>query len=284
MKEKAILKSKEAEKSKDYYYTVIIVQLFLCIIISVIFFILKGSDDGTLMKSYCELLKDDFLSRGATQVVNAVKQYVYSNNQSYPVFSGTAVYGENMLPEEKSTDGNIQKEQTTFEQEASTTEKSVISSAVIETVGLRYENENPLDEVLTLEKKGRLLFPLNEGRYTSYFGSRDDPLDGGSDYHGGVDIGADYGDKIRAAHDGIITAVGEDSVSGKYVFLTYNQGFETFYCHCSEVLVKEGNVIRQGETIALVGSTGKSTGPHLHFEVRVNGNKVDPLSYLENAS
>ena len=75
--------------------------------------------------------------------------------------------------------------------------------------------------------------------------------------------------------------MGEDSRAGKYIFLTHDDGYVTFYCHCSEILAEVGAVIRQGETIALVGSTGWSTGPHLHFEVRKNNIRYNPLYILE---
>ena len=74
--------------------------------------------------------------------------------------------------------------------------------------------------------------------------------------------------------------VGEDEIAGKYIRLTHADGLETFYCHCSEILAPMTAVIRQGETIALVGSTGMATGPHLHFEVRINGLKYDPARLL----
>ena len=75
--------------------------------------------------------------------------------------------------------------------------------------------------------------------------------------------------------------VGEDGRSGKYVTISHDAGYETFYCHCSETLVTEGTVVRAGEAVAKVGATGWATGPHLHFEIRKNGTKLDPLQILE---
>ena len=134
-----------------------------------------------------------------------------------------------------------------------------------------------------VSKPKKLISPVEDGRYTSYFGERTDPISEGYDYHKGLDIGADEGDRIRAVYDGIVLSVGEDSRSGNYIFLEHKNGYVTFYCHCSEILAEEGTVIRQGETIALVGSTGYSTGPHLHFEIRKNGESIDPLPFIENA-
>ena len=118
------------------------------------------------------------------------------------------------------------------------------------------------------------------GSYTSYFGYRTNPITGNNTFHTGIDIAAAQGTKIKAAYPGTVRKTGEDSRSGKYIYLTHSNGFETLYCHCSKILAEEGAVIRQGETVALVGSTGWSTGPHLHFEVHKNGTRLDPLPIL----
>ena len=119
------------------------------------------------------------------------------------------------------------------------------------------------------------------GSYTSYFGYRTNPITGNNTFHTGVDIAAAEGTKIKAAYSGRVRKVGEDSRSGKYLYLTHTNGVETLYCHCSKILAEEGAVIRQGETVALVGSTGWSTGPHLHFEVHKDGTRLDPLPILK---
>ena len=118
------------------------------------------------------------------------------------------------------------------------------------------------------------------GPYTSYFGARTNPITGVDSFHTGLDIAAAQGTKIKAAYSGVVRKVGEDSRSGKYIYLTHENGVETLYCHCSAVLAEQGASIRQGETIALVGSTGWSTGPHLHFEFHKNGERLDPLPIL----
>ena len=118
------------------------------------------------------------------------------------------------------------------------------------------------------------------GRVSSPFGRREDPFTGEPSLHSGLDIAAAQGSPISAAFYGTVTKVGEDDIAGKYIRLTHADGLETFYCHCSEILAPMNAVIRQGETIALVGSTGMATGPHLHFEVRINGLKYDPARLL----
>lgn len=123
--------------------------------------------------------------------------------------------------------------------------------------------------------------PVDSTNYTSYFGYRINPITNARSFHTGLDIAAPQGTKVKAVFSATVRKTGEDSHSGKYVILTHSDGLETFYCHLSKILAEEGAVLRQGETIALVGSTGWSTGPHLHFEVRKNGERLNPLWVLE---
>ncbi|MDR2524714.1 MAG: M23 family metallopeptidase [Oscillospiraceae bacterium] len=122
--------------------------------------------------------------------------------------------------------------------------------------------------------------PVRVGRLTSPYGLRTHPITGGKSIHTGLDIGAEEGAPILAAFFGRVAKVGEDADYGKYILLAHAGGMQTFYAHCSEVLAQEGMVLRAGETVALVGSTGLSTGPHLHFEIRLNGLRCDPAPFL----
>lgn len=127
--------------------------------------------------------------------------------------------------------------------------------------------------------------PLGEARITSRFGYRTHPVTGNYGFHTGIDLAAPEGTPIKASFYGRVAETGSSDAWGNYVLLEHSDGFATYYCHMSEIYVDEGAVIRQGETLGLVGSTGWSTGPHLHFEVRINGIRVDPekLLYPENA-
>ena len=130
---------------------------------------------------------------------------------------------------------------------------------------------------------GRYSWPLPiNGDITSGFGWRTDPFTGEQKYHGGIDIGVAAGTPIIAADSGVVTvANGVDSWGGGYgfyVMIDHGGGDETLYAHCSSICVTYGQTVQKGEVIAYVGSTGNSTGNHLHFEIRVNGQKCDPLS------
>ena len=119
------------------------------------------------------------------------------------------------------------------------------------------------------------------GVLTSYFGYRDDVPAYATSNHGGIDIGVPYYTPIYAARSGIVSsATGWSGGYGYAVYLIHDSGYSTVYGHNSQLLVGPGEYVEQGQLIAYAGSTGNSTGPHLHFEVRVNGVQVDPLYYL----
>ena len=117
-------------------------------------------------------------------------------------------------------------------------------------------------------------------RITSTFGNRTAPVAGASTYHKGIDIGASSGSAIVAAASGRVTTSAYSSSAGNYVVISHGNGISTVYMHASARYVSEGDVVSKGQTIAAVGSTGFSTGPHLHFGVIVNGSYVNPLGYV----
>jgi murein DD-endopeptidase MepM/ murein hydrolase activator NlpD len=114
------------------------------------------------------------------------------------------------------------------------------------------------------------------GTVVSEYGMRTNPVTGIYCLHGGIDIAAEKGTDIYAAYDGVVTMAGYSSTYGNYVIIEHSSNIKTLYAHCSKLLVKEGQQVSKGDKIALVGSTGRSTGPHLHFEVRIGGNRVNP--------
>jgi len=115
---------------------------------------------------------------------------------------------------------------------------------------------------------------------TSGFGYRDHPLDGVVKFHYGTDLGAYDGDAITAFADGKVLSVQELNGYGLTVLLEHTGGFSTLYAHCSQILVKQGDSVKCGDRIALVGHTGVVTGPHLHFEIIYNGKYLNPEFYL----
>ena len=117
-------------------------------------------------------------------------------------------------------------------------------------------------------------------RITSSYGMRTHPITGIFKLHTGTDIGAPYGADFIAANDGIVVKAGYNAAYGNMVIIDHGGGIQTLYAHGSEILVQEGDVVTSGTPVLKVGSTGYSTGPHAHFEVRINGNPVEPLDYI----
>lgn len=131
------------------------------------------------------------------------------------------------------------------------------------------------------EVEGDYIWPVPaSGRITSYFGYRSQPTAGASTYHKGIDIGAPTGTKIIAAKSGSVVTASYQVAAGNYIMLSHGDGSFSVYMHCSKLLVSVGDYVNQGEEIALIGSTGVSTGPHLHFGISVDGSYVDPLDYV----
>lgn len=125
------------------------------------------------------------------------------------------------------------------------------------------------------------VYPISGGRMSSTFGKRKAPKKGASTYHKGIDWAVPTGTAIRATCGGVVTRAGWGSGYGYCVYIKHPDGKESRYGHCSKVLVKAGQSVKQGEKIALSGNTGVSTGPHLHFEILVGGSQVNPLKYLQ---
>jgi murein DD-endopeptidase MepM/ murein hydrolase activator NlpD len=122
--------------------------------------------------------------------------------------------------------------------------------------------------------------PVEEGFISSYFGRRADPFTGYSAVHKGLDFAGPEGTKVISVAAGLVTYAGERTGYGQMIEINHGNGLATRYAHNEQLLVKQGDMVRKGQEVALMGSTGRSTGPHLHFEVLKNGTQVDPLRFI----
>ena len=177
---------------------------------------------------------------------------------------------------------------------------SILKRLTEEEIALHEQIEEYQKQIAEIEKEIRLLALANIGeeyvggtmawpvpgytRITSSFGMRTHPITGVYKLHTGVDIGAPMGSQFVAANDGIVTYAGWNTAYGNMVIVDHGGGITTLYAHGSEILVNVGDTIYQGHPILKVGSTGYSTGPHAHFEVRINGDYVEPLDYITSYS
>ncbi|MCK9420526.1 MAG: M23 family metallopeptidase [Nitrospirae bacterium] len=127
--------------------------------------------------------------------------------------------------------------------------------------------------------RGMFSSPL-PGRITSGMGTRTHPVGGFLGKHTGVDLAAGEGTRIAASAAGTVLQTGEGEYIGKFVILSHKDSYTTLYGHCSQILAATGKTVKKGQIIAMAGQTGRTTGPHLHFEIRKNGIPQDPLKYL----
>lgn len=183
----------------------------------------------------------------------------------------------------------------------SLTNMSVIKNNKIEQLSeeelsLQQQIEEYQNQITEIEKEIRVLAIANVSekyvggtmawptpgytRINSPFGMRTHPITGVYKLHTGVDIGAPYGSNFIAANDGLVTYAGYNTAYGNMVIIDHGGGITTLYAHGSEILVNVGDMVYQGTPVLKVGSTGYSTGPHAHFEVRINGDYVQPLDYI----
>jgi len=161
-------------------------------------------------------------------------------------------------------------------------------NALVDQLSARLENRQHqleyLDEWVSQQKfaSDALVqgIPVKEGYRSSEFGWRTDPFTGQPELHEGVDFSAAEGSEIKAVASGLVTWSAEKTGYGNLVEINHGNGFKTRYGHCKKNLVHIGDMVQKGQVIALLGNTGRSSGPHVHFEVYKNNRVVDPASYI----
>lgn len=182
---------------------------------------------------------------------------------------------------------NTKKMRENFIEKLSDQEKELQSK--IDEINTQYDEVNK--QILALAQQGidtqyiggELAWPVpGFTTITSKYSMRVHPITGQYKLHTGVDIGAPMGADFIAANDGIVTKAGMNAAYGNMVIIDHGGGVSTLYAHGSEILVEVGQSVKRGESVLKVGSTGYSTGPHAHFEVRINGVTTDPLPYITN--
>lgn len=237
-----------------------VLQILICFVIYAIFYLIQNTNyifSENVLKKTKEFLTTDI---NFNNIYNSVVNYI-NNNKDY----------WNGLWDNNETKNN---EQTSANNEAVNNEENV-------GMGGEKDNSNSKDiEKSQMEIDGEYIKSKYEpiipvsGTVTSRYGTRE-PTEIISANHKGIDIGANTGTPIYASIAGTVTLVSDEGDYGTHVKIE-NEDILTIYAHCSKILVKEGDKIKKGDKIALVGSTGNSTGPHLHFEVRRDNRTVNP--------
>ncbi len=154
-----------------------------------------------------------------------------------------------------------------------------ITAAALPTGGLSLLSSPGLNDMTSTPS----LWPVI-GRITGSFGERMDPFSGEGAFHTGMDISSQYGDAVRVTADGVVIEADERAGYGRLVVVDHGYGLTTYYGHLSTFNVVAGEQLRRGDTIGNVGVSGRSTGPHVHYEVRINGAPVNPMRYLRYAA
>lgn len=168
----------------------------------------------------------------------------------------------------------VKVEQINMSIEAKLAEMKVVLSipkeekAVIESDKKEVLNESPI-----------YYLPV-KGKISSGYGYRKDPFTNKQSFHNGIDIAVPLGKAVYSTTDGVVNDVGRDIISGNYIIISHNEGYISIYGHLSKVLLKVGDVVSSKNIIGYSGNTGRSTGPHLHFEIRKNGKSINPFSII----
>ena len=249
---------KENEK-KDYFTVVMAVQSVVGVIL-IVAMLLSLRGDGkvaTIMREgYIEYMSDEFTAEEFSEALNGISDF--SSVVAAGINSDVAAVMSENNTDEIPAKGGVDLEFSSLE--------------TLE--GISFDD---------VDAGFSMIYPLDDYILTSDFGYRVGPISGEPGIHTGIDMAADYGTDISAAADGTVTDARWDSSYGNYVRILHKNNTVSIYAHCSVLCVDEGEYVRSGDKIAEVGSTGASTGNHLHFEVRKDNIRINPFNLLDEA-
>lgn len=245
------------------------------------------------------VLKSDSIVNAMTRLdrIRLLTEYDKELLSNLKIAKDKLVIAKNNLVEEQKKLQNLKEEQIVQKEELEKTYDQVLvkkRQTLSNIEALQRQKEQLEKEQSFLDERlkrmvsqrayvgGAMGWPLDLGYnyITSYFGPRRAPIEGASTDHGAIDIAVPTGENIYSALDGIVIVSEYSYGYGNYVVVDHGGGITTLYAHASQRYVSAGDSVSQGEPIAAAGSTGYSTGPHLHFEIRINGVRVDPLDYV----
>lgn len=248
--------SKKEHKTPKKKCSVQLVQSIVCAVIALCIFGLGHSESAfyrSVKAEYQTWMQEDYCRDGVWSVAKGVVHSVL----------------DPISPEAESADATaVIDERAPVETIASGGEDIRILDAL----------EDTSFEAVTVSQKA--VMPV-QGKVTSGFGYRIHPITGNRSFHTGIDLAAPEGTEILASYGGTVEETGFTNGRGNFILLRHGENLQTLYCHLSEIDVRKGDDVSAGERIGKVGSTGLSTGPHLHFELRVDGIRCNPVYVLE---
>jgi murein DD-endopeptidase MepM/ murein hydrolase activator NlpD len=243
----------EKEKTKDSFMTVLIVQIVVSaavIGIMLYSFFNSGSFYKTIVEEYKEQMSEDYLQEDVSEAFMKMNEYadVFAQKNEEEV-----CYAET-------------------ETVISAGGKDILFTSLDALEGICFEK---------IETGVEMDVPLNDYTVSSEFGYRIGPISGEAGMHTGIDLAASYGTEIKAAAPGKIVDASWDNSYGNYVKILHDNNTVSIYAHCSSLCAQEGESAETGDVIARVGSTGDSTGNHLHFEIRKDNIRINPSFYID---
>ncbi len=247
------------KNKKDYLTKTLLLQFAVCLVLFLLLFALKYNDANIFYE-----IENMFSGELEKNIKAEDVESAFSNIKSYK-----------------------NKETTETETEYVPLEEPSLSAEIIAGGGsdIKVSSKEEIPENVSTDDYNlsqKMILPL-KGKVTSEFGTRTHPISGDLRFHAGIDIAAELGTKIYSAFDGEVIYADYDQWNGNFLKIQHDNGIMTVYCHCQKLNVKKGQKIRAGEVIATVGSTGSSTGPHLHFELRFDNISYNPEKAIREA-
>ena len=253
------------KNKKDYLIYTISLQIIVCVLLfGAVYGLKKANSDiyKTVKEEYFDNINEnielkDYIPSGTTE--NATTEPITDAQSTDVIVDDTTVV------------------------ESQTMLTAVVNAQGGADYGVSDENDVPDNVSVNNYTLSQNMFLPLEGKITSPFGLRIHPISGQQRFHAGIDIAASTGTPIYSAFDGKVIYAGYDQWNGNYLKIQHENNIMTVYCHCEALNVKKGDTVSAGNMVATVGSTGSSTGPHLHFELRINNVSYDPQSALKTA-
>lgn len=291
-------KNTKKPKAISFNVLLLIIFLFLCLNITLAYFYIEYKKN-ILIESYenNQISSHIYSNKGDLDYEYNLRIYADQMGELYSrimrIDSQTErlqkILKNQMIGKDKVPKLNKKKEKSAVEFSKDNLTNSKFKKEITKLMAkieVREELYNTMESILLKESvlKDTLpsLKPVNIPCCSSRYGWRNDPILGIRKFHEGIDFSAAHGEPIRATASGIVIEAGHAVHYGKHVRIKHGGSFETRYAHASKLLVKKGDLVSKGEVIALVGNTGRSTGPHLHYEIRLKGYSLDPRKYLKN--
>lgn len=257
------ISERELKRTKTYLGSKILLEMLILVLMALTVFAVKNKD---------YIFTEDFLNNFAqynvdlTEKFNAVMAFFKDEEQTNEVFVNNQE-AENIVEQTQNQSQEIQQQ---------------VNTEVVQTQSNEVQQAEPqaiVTDVQSLKNSYNFVKPL-EGIVSSGFGARQSEYQNVTGEHKGIDIASVTGTKIKASMSGTVTQVSTEGDYGNHIRITKNN-VTTLYAHCQDMYVVEGQEILEGQEIASVGSTGNSTGPHLHFEIRIDDNPINPAEIIQ---